>query len=54
MTKLDNRRMPATNSKAICSKGFGGNSRVLARSYMGVCGQESSLQFLIAATLNRD
>jgi hypothetical protein len=40
-------------TKAICNKGFGGNSSVLTRSNFGVVGQESSPQSLTAATLDR-
>jgi hypothetical protein len=43
--------MPIT--KAICNKGFSGNSRILPRSNFGVGGQESSPQSLTAYSLNR-
>jgi hypothetical protein len=40
-------------TKAICNKGFIGNSSILPRSNFGVGGQESSPQSLTAATLSR-
>jgi len=40
-------------TKAICNKGFSGNSSILPRSNFGAGGQESSPQSLTAATLNR-
>ena len=42
-----------TPTKAICNKGFSGNSGILPRSNFGVGGQESSPQCLTAATLER-
>jgi len=40
-------------TKAICSKGFSGNSSVLPRSNFGVGGQESSPQSLTEYSLAR-
>ena len=40
-------------TKAICNKGFSGNSSILPRSNFGVTGQESSPQSLTAHSLNR-
>ena len=40
-------------TKAICNKGFSGNSSILPRSNFGFGGQESSPQSLTAATLKR-
>jgi len=40
-------------TKAICNKGFSGNSSVLPRSNFGACGQESSPQSLTAYSLSR-
>ena len=40
-------------TKAICNKGFSGNSSILPRSNFGVGGQESSPQSLTAYSLNR-
>lgn len=40
-------------TKAICNKGFRGNSSILPRSNFGVSGQESSPQSLTAYSLNR-
>jgi hypothetical protein len=40
-------------TKAICNKGFNGNSSILPRSNFGVGGQESSPQSLTAYSLNR-
>ncbi len=40
-------------TKAICNKGFSGNSSVLPRSNFGVGGQESSTQSLTAYSLGR-
>jgi hypothetical protein len=40
-------------TKAICNKGFSGNSSILPRSNFGVVGQESSPQSLTAYSLNR-
>lgn len=40
-------------TKAICNKGFSGNSSILPRSKFGVGGQDSSLQSLTAYTLSR-
>lgn len=42
-----------TLTKAICNKGFSGNSSILPRSNFGVCGQESSPQSPTAYSLNR-
>ncbi|PKP52541.1 MAG: hypothetical protein CVT92_08260, partial [Bacteroidetes bacterium HGW-Bacteroidetes-1] len=41
------------STKAICNKGFSGNSIILPRSNFGVGGQESSPQSLTAYSLNR-
>jgi len=40
-------------TKAICNKGFSGNSSILPRSNFGVGGQESSPQSLTAYSLSR-
>ena len=40
-------------TKAICNKGFSGNSSILPRSNFGVGGQGSSPQSLTAHSLNR-
>ena len=40
-------------TKAICNKGFSGNSSILPRIKFGVGGQESSPQSLTAYSLNR-
>ena len=40
-------------TKAICNKGFRGNSSILPRSNFGVDGQESSSQSLTAYSLDR-
>jgi len=40
-------------TKAICNKGFSGNSSILPRSNIGVGGQISSPQSLTAYSLNR-
>ncbi len=40
-------------TKAICNKGFSGNSSILPRSNFGVGGQGSSPQSLTAYSLNR-
>jgi len=40
-------------TKAICNKGFSGNSGILPRSNFGVGGQESSPQSLTAYSLDR-
>jgi hypothetical protein len=40
-------------TKAICNKGFSGNSSILPRSNFGVGGQESSPHSLTAHSLNR-
>jgi hypothetical protein len=42
-----------TLTKAICNKGFSGNSSILPRSNFGVSGQGSSTQSLTAYSLNR-
>jgi hypothetical protein len=39
--------------KAICNKGFSGNSSILPRSNFGVAGQENNPQSLTAFSLNR-
>jgi hypothetical protein len=40
-------------TKAICNKGFSGNSSILPRSNFGVVGQESSPQSLTAYSVPR-
>jgi hypothetical protein len=45
--------MPAANSKAICNKGFSGNSSVLPRKNFGAVGKESSPQSLTAYSRKR-
>ena len=40
-------------TKAICNKGFSGNSSILPRSNFGVSGQGTSPQSLTAHSLNR-
>jgi hypothetical protein len=40
-------------TKAICNKGFSGNSSILPRANFGVGGQESSPQSLTAYSLDR-
>ncbi len=40
-------------TKAICNKGFSGNSSILPRSNFGAVGQESSPQSLTAYSLKR-
>ena len=40
-------------TKAICNKGFSGNSSILPRSNFGVGEQDSSTQYLTAYSLNR-
>jgi len=40
-------------TKAICNKGFSGNSSILPRIKFGVTGQESSPQSLTAYSLSR-
>ncbi len=40
-------------TKAICNKGFSGNSSILPRIKLRVGGQESSPQSLTAYSLNR-
>jgi hypothetical protein len=42
-----------TLTKAICNKGFRGNSSILLRSNFSVVGQESSPQSLTAYSLSR-
>ncbi len=42
-----------TLTKAICNKGFSGNSSILPRLNFGVGGQDSSPQSLTAHSLNR-
>jgi len=39
-------------TKAICNKGFSGNSNILPCSKFGVGGQDSSLQSITAYTLS--
>jgi len=46
-------KKPAHNSKAICNKGFSGNSSILPRSKFGVGEQESIQQSLAAYSRNR-
>ena len=41
------------HTKAICNKGFSGNSSILHHSNFGVGGQESSPQSLTAYSLSR-
>ena len=45
--------MHKTLTKAICNKGFKGNSSILPRSNFGVGGQVCSPQSLTAYSLNR-
>jgi len=40
-------------TKAMCNKGFSGNSSILPRSNFGVSGQDSGTQSLTAYSLNR-
>jgi len=42
-----------TLTKAMCNKGFSGNSSILPRLNFGAVGQESSPQSLTAYSLNR-
>lgn len=42
-----------TLTKAICNKGFSGNSSILPRIKFGVTGQKSCPQSLSAHSLNR-
>lgn len=51
MKKNEIEKLPPT--KAICNKGFSGNSSVVARSYFGAGGQKSSPQSLTAYSLDR-
>jgi hypothetical protein len=51
--KNDRMKKPETLTKAICNKGFSGNSSILPRSNFGVGRQESSPQSLTAYSLNR-
>jgi hypothetical protein len=46
-------RMHMAVTKAICNKGFRGNSSILPRSNFGAGGQECSPQSLTAYSLNR-
>jgi len=46
-------KKPESITKAICNKGFSGNSSVPPRSNFGVGGQESSPQSLTAYSLER-
>ncbi len=46
-------KKPEPLTKAICNKGFRGNSNILPRSSFGVGGKESSSQSLTAHSLNR-
>ena len=48
--KIENNETP---TKAICNKGFIGNSSILPRSNFGVGGQGSSPQSLTAYSLDR-
>ena len=48
---LDKKHEPIT--KAICNKGFRGNSSLLPRSNFGVVGQGSTPQSLTAYSLSR-
>ena len=50
MTREINNETP---TKAICNKGFRGNSSILPRSNFGADGQGSSPQSLTAHSLNR-
>lgn len=45
--------MHERTTKALCNKGFSGNSSVLPRSNFGISRQESSPQSLTAYSLNR-
>ena len=59
MTDIINNLKPLTDknaqlvTKAICNKGFSGNSSVLPRSNFAVGGQDSSPQSLTAYSLSR-
>jgi len=57
MQQIDRKTTEKMNTerltKAICNKGFSGNSSVLPRSNFGVVGQESSSQSLTAYSLDR-
>ncbi len=53
MKKIVNTKMHEYITKAICNKGFCGDSNVLTRLNIGVSGQESSPQSLTAHSLNR-
>ena len=44
---------PESITKAICNKGFSGNSNNMPRSNFGVGGQDSSPQSLTAYSLDR-
>jgi len=46
-------RKPESITKAICNKGFSGNSSILPRIKFRLVGQESSPQSLTAYSLNR-
>jgi hypothetical protein len=48
--KIENNETP---TKAICNKGFSGNSSILLRSNFVVVGQKSSPQSLTAYSLKR-
>jgi len=47
------KKMTKPPTKAICNKGFRGNSSILPRLNFGVWGQESSPQSLTAYSLKR-
>jgi len=53
IVKLTGKINNETLTKAICNKGFSGNSSILPRSNFGVSRQESSPQSLTAHSLNR-
>jgi hypothetical protein len=59
MNELKNNLKPLINynaqlvTKAICNKGFSGNSSILPRIKFRVGGQDSSPQSLTAHSLNR-
>jgi len=51
--KVMTEKKPERITKAICNKGFSGNSSILPRSKFGVGGQGSSPQSLTAYSLDR-
>lgn len=54
VSEIQNKNQNAQHlTKAICNKGFSGNSSILPRSNFGDIGQESSPQSLTAYSLNR-